>query len=366
MATQQRAAAAIKQRETEQGRTEQLAQADIQAIEQFDAPRIPLHPEQTAPKEPDAPAASAPPAAPAEQAAAKSLDKPTAKSGKDDKRPPTASNHKRKKPDKTPTTGDTKDSRAIAQQSGTAEAAIVTIVKKENTPATAKPAMVAEAESEKPKPRPAWVDEPAKRVGAGVQREVIVTDLWSTEEECERKRDMLLMTKLYEHLQRIGLAPELDMESAVLLRPDGSFFADVSRGFTHAPEYDQARRYLSGMGVTLDYARRETAKEEYLEKIDRFSVGPMLKLYTLVEFSPTVDRELRSRWENCHRRARFAIVGVGAGSILGLLSCVFALLKMDTATKGYYTKRLFLGVPLAIIVGIVLLIMIGSHPAIYR
>ena len=41
--------------------------------------------------------------------------------------------------------------------------------------------------------------------------------------------------------------------------------------------------------------------------------------------------------------------GVGAGSILGLLGCVFAVLKIDTATKGYYTKRLFLGVPLAIL-----------------
>ena len=48
------------------------------------------------------------------------------------------------------------------------------------------------------------------------------------------------------------------------------------------------------------------------------------------------------------------MVGMGAGSMFALLSLVFALLKVDTWTKGYYSKRLFLGVPLAII-GVLLL-----------
>ena len=43
------------------------------------------------------------------------------------------------------------------------------------------------------------------------------------------------------------------------------------------------------------------------------------------------------------------MVGAGAGSVLGLIGLVFGLLKVDTWTKGYYTKRLFLGVPAAII-----------------
>jgi hypothetical protein len=37
------------------------------------------------------------------------------------------------------------------------------------------------------------------------------------------------------------------------------------------------------------------------------------------------------------------------------LTLVWGLLKIDTATKGYYTKRLFLGVPAAIIGGFLLL-----------
>jgi hypothetical protein len=43
------------------------------------------------------------------------------------------------------------------------------------------------------------------------------------------------------------------------------------------------------------------------------------------------------------------VVGAGAGSILGLLGLIYGLLKVDTWTRGYYTKRLFLGVPAAII-----------------
>ena len=56
------------------------------------------------------------------------------------------------------------------------------------------------------------------------------------------------------------------------------------------------------------------------------------------------------------------MVGMGAGSVLALLSLVFALLKVDTWTRGYYSKRLFLGVPLAIIGGLLLvsLLMAGT------
>ena len=55
------------------------------------------------------------------------------------------------------------------------------------------------------------------------------------------------------------------------------------------------------------------------------------------------------------RSERFAVVGAGAGSVLGLVGLALGLLKVDTWTKGYYSKRLFLGVPAAIIGGLALL-----------
>ena len=48
--------------------------------------------------------------------------------------------------------------------------------------------------------------------------------------------------------------------------------------------------------------------------------------------------------------------GLGAAMVaVGLLGMVYGMLKVDTWTKGYYTKRLFLGVPAAII-GLVTLV----------
>ena len=49
------------------------------------------------------------------------------------------------------------------------------------------------------------------------------------------------------------------------------------------------------------------------------------------------------------RTEAFKVVSTGAVLLLGLLGGVFGLLKVDTWTKGYYTKRLFIGLPLAIL-----------------
>ncbi len=75
----------------------------------------------------------------------------------------------------------------------------------------------------------------------------------------------------------------------------------------------------------------------------------MKKLYTMLEFRPSVDTELLRRWDELRRQDRFSVVGAGAGSVLGLIGLAFGLLKVDTWTRGYYTKRLFFGVPAAII-----------------
>ena len=188
--------------------------------------------------------------------------------------------------------------------------------------------------------RPDWVRRPPTRISK-VQREVLATEEWATEAECERARDIGLMFKAYERIQMLVSAP--------YERYPSDYRFDVENAWS-----DHRIDQLNRAGVTVDYLRREVAKEEYLETVER-NFGPMKKLYTLVEFSPAVDRELRQRWEAYQRQERMAVVGVGAGAVLSLLGLTFGLLKVDTWTKGYYTKRLFLGVPLGII-GIVTLI----------
>jgi hypothetical protein len=163
-----------------------------------------------------------------------------------------------------------------------------------------------------------------------------VTDEWATEAECARARDIALMLKTYEHIQAMLGIPYENHE----------FGYKVS--VSDKPWGDHRLYQLASAGITVDYVRHEIAKQEYLETVER-SFGPMKKLYTLVEFSSTVDRELRQRWEAYQRQERFAMVGVGAGSILSIVGLAYGLMKVDTLTKGYYSKRLFIGVPAAII-----------------
>ena len=179
--------------------------------------------------------------------------------------------------------------------------------------------------------RPAWVDEMPKKVG-NTQRSVVVAGEYATIEECYDKSDELLNQATINYINQFaGGRAGFDKR---LLGPEDVIIKQSS--------------VLDRMGVGIDYIRREIAKDEYVETVER-SFGPMKKLHTLIEFSPSVDQDLRRRWDEYRRQERFAVVGAGAGSVLGLIGLAFGLLKVDTWTKGYYTKRLFLGVPAAII-----------------
>jgi hypothetical protein len=116
---------------------------------------------------------------------------------------------------------------------------------------------------------------------------------------------------------------------------------------------------LEKMGIGVDFIRREIAKEEYEETVQR-SFGPMKKIYAQLDIQPSVQNDLRRRWEVYLRQERFATVGFGAGSVLSLIGLAYGLLKVDTWTKGYYSTRLFLGVPAAIIGVIALLFALGE------
>jgi hypothetical protein len=185
--------------------------------------------------------------------------------------------------------------------------------------------------------RPEWVRQRPKHVG-NVRRDVVTTDEYASSDECYWAADRLLQLKTYEHLQRLVGTP-YGSDRALQLRNE------VLNIEGHTPWF---LTELAKAGITADYIRREIARDEYLEESQR-SFGPMLKLYTLLEFSPSVDNELHQRWEASQRQDRLAAVGFGATGVLGLLGFAWGLLKVDTWTKGYYTKRLFIGVPLAIL-----------------
>lgn len=228
---------------------------------------------------------------------------------------------------------------------------------KSKKPAPPEPKQTAVATTTPAKPestptRPSWVDTISKRVG-DTWREVVATDEFSTIEECRREADRLLLAATYEHLTTlIGNEGSSQTVTPLVVRD--------SDGWVSSTNMSPITAYLRRLGITPAYIRQHIAKDEFIEKTER-SVGPMLKLYTLIEFSPSVDRDIMRNWAAMERSNRFAMLGAGAGCVLGLLTLVFGLLKVDTLTKGYYTKRLFIGVPAAIIIGAFVVLLIAMN-----
>jgi hypothetical protein len=204
-------------------------------------------------------------------------------------------------------------------------------------------------------PRPAWVDEAPKTVG-NVRRQVLVAGEFATREECDREMDLQLFRATYNRIRELSHAGEGPLSDT------GPEFAYTTLpGQAHpisGSEFAAIQLGRSGI-VGIDYIRREIAKQEFSETVDR-SFGPMQKLYTQIEFTKSVDDELLRRWDVFRRSERFVQVGFGAGGVLGMIGLALGLMKVDTWTKGYYTKRLFLGVPAAIIGGLALLLGIAG------
>ncbi|MBA3484824.1 MAG: hypothetical protein H0T51_23745 [Pirellulales bacterium] len=170
--------------------------------------------------------------------------------------------------------------------------------------------------------RPDWVDQPPKLVGT-TRRVVVSTDPYSTVEECH----VALRSKLSDVVQsRIH-------ELAV-----------AANGGRHV-----STPSLPWMGISIEYILAELCTEpDYIETVNA-SFGEMKRAHALVEFNEAQDRFLLDRWRAYARVQSIEIVAGLSAFVVAVLGFVYGLLKVDTWTRGYYTKRLFLGVPAAII-----------------
>jgi hypothetical protein len=170
--------------------------------------------------------------------------------------------------------------------------------------------------------RPAWLDQPPKLVG-NTRRVVVSTDPYSTVEECHAAlRDKL--------------------RGVVQARVDELARAANGGHYAHTPGLDS-------MGINIEYILSELCPEDdYIETINA-SFGEMKVAHALVEFNEPQDRLLLDRWRAFARVQSIEIVAAVAAIVVAGLAFVYGLLKVDTWTRGYYTKRLFLGVPAAII-----------------
>jgi hypothetical protein len=177
--------------------------------------------------------------------------------------------------------------------------------------------------------RPNWVVHPPKRVG-NTYRRVVASGPYRTVDECHQA----LQEKLRQAVcQRLAAAA------------------------TDDPAYlDFIPASCEDLGIGIDYIYREICRDEYVESLEA-SFGPMVQVHLLLEFDPPIEKHLGDVWKQYQVRQRLGIVAFLAAAGLLLLGLVYGLLKLDTWTRGYYSKRLLLGVP-AVIISLVMLLLV--------
>ncbi len=186
------------------------------------------------------------------------------------------------------------------------------------------------AESIAALPKPDWVLNPPKQIG-NVRKFVVTSDPYLTAEECRQDAD--------EKMRNLALNRATELSGAAARRNGAASLADL--------------------GLGGDYVRRELCTDEYVDVIDS-SVGEMRKTYSLVEFNEAQDALLVDRARSYSRQEGLLDVTLIGGGVLASIATLFGLLKVDTWTRGYYTKRLFLGVPAAIITLLTLFVVAGK------
>jgi hypothetical protein len=191
-------------------------------------------------------------------------------------------------------------------------------------------APTAVAEAKIPPPRPDWVKHSSLSADVhkqwlainGVRRVVIEAGPYTQLQECHEALRREMVKTVQSHLNAIVLEKTHDPNAYV-------------------PP-------LAHFGIGADYITREFLVDDYVEDGEA-SFGLTKTAWGLLEFSENADANLYNAWRAYARRSRIAMIATLAGLTVLTLGGIFALLKIDTWTRGYYTKRLFLGVPAAII-----------------
>lgn len=180
---------------------------------------------------------------------------------------------------------------------------------------------------------PDWVRQPPKSV-ENVYRVVVDSSWRGDQAACEREAQQAAKLVVQSYLTELAI--------------------EENGGPTYLPKLEQ-------LGITSRYIRENfysRSDPPYLETRDFEHQQDMKNLHVLLEFDHADTQDLLARWRRYERQLRVGGVAAVLGGILATLAGALGLIKLDTYTKGYYTKRLFIGVPLAIIgVGILLAIV---------
>jgi hypothetical protein len=146
-----------------------------------------------------------------------------------------------------------------------------------------------------------------------------------------------LQGEVYRHIGYVGpyeTAGECDREEPEEVRLAVRLYAEELLPI-HFPgaEIDTALAYASLEQIAPTVSI-------YDETIDSPTLGPMIQRHLKVEFDGTVKRQIVAGYREAVVSRRLAFTGVYSGLALACLGAMFGYLRLDTATRGYYSGRL--------------------------
>jgi hypothetical protein len=182
--------------------------------------------------------------------------------------------------------------------------------------------------------RPPWLEDAFRRSGNSFQF-VVRTGQYPTREEADREVNRQIVIKTAEVLG--------DLVGRPLIHDPHAYQQGTSSEWVH----EIALHHLLRLELTPGAVRSAVWRDEYVQsnemEFDKADPLPMVEIYTLLEYDPAFQAELQERWRRSEARQRIGAIGVIAAGVLGLLGITWGVLKFDTMTKGYYTKRLLIG-----------------------
>lgn len=125
----------------------------------------------------------------------------------------------------------------------------------------------------------------------------------------------------------------------------GSDLASTLTGYSIEESEAGTTRTIS---LRLEGESFPIARERFDERVE-FDYGVMNQAHALVKIDKKVKEALDRRWSKVRATSRLLQTGLGVGAVLLLLGTMFSYLKLDTASRGYYTGRLQFGAAAAIL-----------------
>lgn len=160
--------------------------------------------------------------------------------------------------------------------------------------------------------RPAWMDAETGRIG-NVYRTRITVGPYLSRAECEKDLPEALQKAVRDYATR------------------------------HMGEEKAARVWLPE-----SYIDEHIVRDEWQER-RQTTIDELVYLHELLEFDLDAKRRIEASYQQAVVYDRLIYTAAGGGTLLGLLTILFAYLKLDTRTRGLYTGRLRLSATAAIL-----------------